>query len=181
MRCVAPQLRKAATQNSRPARTASASMLSVCVVMGERVQSGAAPGDRNRLPQAVPAISAAALSHWQPTLTSPSGRPITVFEGTGTQAFFPRGGGHGPSLHARNAGSQRYGYLRCRPTVHGLGWALSADSVGGTHASWATSASRLAPFARSRAAIRAAMVAAASLSHGTTGWAGHNHGLLCWH
>ncbi len=93
-RCVAPQRRKVATQNSRPARTASASMFSVCVVMGERVPLGApAPGEGNRSPHAIPAISAAALSHWQPALMSPSGRPITMFDGTGTQAFFPRGGG----------------------------------------------------------------------------------------
>src|SRR5215813_8879639 len=93
-RCVTPQPRKAAMENSRPARTASASMFSVWVVIiGERAQPGA-PGDRTQLPPVRPAISAAALSHWQPALVLPSGRPITVFEGTGTWAFFPHTSGY---------------------------------------------------------------------------------------
>src|SRR5215475_14058271 len=93
-RCVTPQPRKAAMENSRPARTASASMFSVWVVIiGERAQPGAS-GDRTQLPPVRPAISAAALSHWQPALVLPSGRPINVFEGTGTWAFFPHTSGY---------------------------------------------------------------------------------------
>jgi hypothetical protein len=93
-RCVTPQRRKVAVEISRPARTASASIFSVCMVTGECVQSSVlAPGDRNQSLHATPAISAAALSHWQPALKLLSGRPITVFEGTGTRAFFPRSSG----------------------------------------------------------------------------------------
>jgi hypothetical protein len=90
-RCVTPHRRKAAMENSRPTRTAPASMASVWLVAsGKHVwPSPPESADGDQSPLVIPAISAAAFSHWKPAVPLPSGWRITLSEAAGVRPLSP--------------------------------------------------------------------------------------------